>query len=94
MSADSIAAACRVSVRHLDRLFEREGTALMRHVWQRRLVRCYRDLTDSGMQGRSISEIAFAVGFNDLSHFSRAYRARYGCSPRDTRRGCLGGDRV
>jgi AraC family transcriptional activator of tynA and feaB len=32
-----------------------------------------------------IGAIAFATGFNDLSHFSRAYRARYGLSPRATR---------
>jgi class 3 adenylate cyclase len=43
------------------------------------------DLTDPAMRGRPVGEIAFAAGFNDLSHFSRAYRARYGCAPRDAR---------
>jgi transcriptional regulator GlxA family with amidase domain len=46
---------------------------------------CHRDLTDPAMRHRSISEIAFAAGFNDLSHFSRSYRARYGLLPRETR---------
>jgi AraC-like DNA-binding protein len=30
---------------------------------------------------RSISEIAFAVGYNTHTHFSRIFRDRYGCSP-------------
>jgi len=86
LSGERIAAACGVSVRHLNRLFAREGTSLMQYVWERRLARCRRDLTDSTMSHRSISEIALAAGFKDLAHFSRAYRVRYGRSARDDRR--------
>jgi AraC-like DNA-binding protein len=86
LSAERIAGVCRISARHLSRLFEREGTSPMRYVWDRRLTRCHRDVTDPAMRGRPVGEIAFAAGFNDLSHFSRAYRARYGCAPRDARR--------
>jgi AraC-like DNA-binding protein len=86
LSPERIAAECRISARHLNRLFEREGTSLMRYVWDRRLTRCHRSVTDPAMRGRLVGEIAFAAGFNDLSHFSRAYRARYGCAPRDARR--------
>jgi AraC-like DNA-binding protein len=85
LSGERIATACGVSVRHLNRLFAREGTSLMHHVWERRLARCRRDLTDTAMAHRSIGEIALAAGFKDLSHFSRAYRARYGLSARDDR---------
>lgn len=83
LSVEGIAKACRLSTRHLNRLFEREGTPLMHYVWGRRLARCHRDLTDQAMRKRPVSDIAFSAGFNDLSHFSRAYRARYGCTPRD-----------
>jgi AraC-like DNA-binding protein len=38
------------------------------------------------MRHRHIGDIAFAAGFNDLSHFSRAYRARYGCAPTAARK--------
>jgi AraC-like DNA-binding protein len=31
----------------------------------------------------SITNVAFSVGFNDLSHFSRAFAKRYGRSPRN-----------
>jgi hypothetical protein len=33
LSAERIAGECGLSVRHLNRLFEREGTSLMRYVW-------------------------------------------------------------
>jgi AraC-like DNA-binding protein len=85
LSGERIAAGCKISVRHLNRLFAAEGMSLMAHVWERRLTRCHRDLTSPAVRGRSITEIAFAAGFLDLSHFSRAYRARYGCTPRDAR---------
>jgi AraC family transcriptional regulator, positive regulator of tynA and feaB len=85
LSADRIAAVCGVSVRHLNRLFARDGTSLMQYVWERRLERCRLALTDPRMAHRPISEIALAAGFRDLSHFSRAYRTRYGRSPRNER---------
>ncbi len=85
LSTDSIAGACRISMRHLNRLFEQEKTSPMRFVWQRRLARSHRDLSDPAMRGRTVSEIAFGAGFNSLAHFSRAYRACYGCAPRESR---------
>lgn len=85
LSAERIAGECRISVRHLNRLFANERTSLMAHVWERRLLRCHRGLTNPAMRGRSISEIAFDAGYKDLSHFSRTYRTRYGRSPRDSR---------
>jgi AraC-like DNA-binding protein len=34
---------------------------------------------------RSISNIAYGCGFNDAAHFSRAFRARFGCAARELR---------
>jgi AraC-like DNA-binding protein len=85
LSAERIAAESRLSIRHLNRLFAREETSLMHYVWQRRLTHCRRALTDPTRRHQSITDIAFSTGFNDLSHFSRAYSAHYGCTPRDTR---------
>lgn len=56
LSAERIAGSCRLSSRHLSRLFEREGTSLMRYVWERRLVHCHRNLTDPAMRVRTVSE--------------------------------------
>ena len=33
-----------------------------------------------------ISQIAYNVGFNDLSYFNRTFRRRYGVRPTDLRR--------
>jgi AraC-like DNA-binding protein len=35
--------------------------------------------------GETISAIAYAVGFADLSHFNRSSRRRYDCTPSDVR---------
>ncbi|MGW9499321.1 helix-turn-helix domain-containing protein [Streptomyces prasinus] len=46
---------------------------------------CHRDLTDPRLRSRSIRAIATRWGFVDAAHFSRAFRAAYGVSPRDHR---------
>jgi AraC-like DNA-binding protein len=40
-------------------------------------------LEDPGAMPRRIIDIAYAVGFGDLSNFNRAFRARFGCTPSD-----------
>jgi AraC family transcriptional regulator, positive regulator of tynA and feaB len=82
-----VAAAVGLSPRYINELFSAEGTSLMRHIWQRRLENCRREMLEPLHAGHRISEIAWRWGFNDLSHFSRAFRQRYGCSPRELRGG-------
>lgn len=77
--------AVGLSSRYVNDLFEDEGKSLMRYVWQRRLEKCRQDLEDPAHTGRHLSEIAYRWGFNDLSHFSRTFRERFGCSPREYR---------
>jgi AraC-like DNA-binding protein len=72
-----------LSARYINDLFKDEHTSLMRYVWRRRLECCRRDMLDLAHRGHRISDIAFRWGFNDLSHFSRAFRQYAGCSPRD-----------
>ena len=80
-----IAAALGVSARYLNKLFESEQTSLMRYVLARRLERCREDLLDPACIALSVSDIALRWGFNDLSHFSRVFRTRFGVSPRECR---------
>jgi AraC-like DNA-binding protein len=42
-------------------------------------------LTDRRFAGRTITEIAFEAGFNDLSYFNRTFRRRYSATPSDVR---------
>jgi AraC-like DNA-binding protein len=75
----------RISTRYLNMLFADADSSASRWIWQRRLEHCERDLLDPRYTGRTISEIAYSWGFNDLTHFSRSFKARYGISPRDYR---------
>ncbi len=87
LDTDMVVSGTGLSSRYINDLFKDEATSLMRHVWMRRLEHCRKDMLDPVHCGHRISEIAFRWGFNDLSHFSRAFRQMYGCSPRELRCG-------
>lgn len=76
LGPQSIAAELGISVRSLHLLYSRRGATVSRHILERRLERCRRDLVIE--QRASITEIAFRWGFNDMAHFSRAFRRQYG----------------
>jgi AraC-like DNA-binding protein len=76
-----------VSVRSLARLFKSRGSTVEEVIWQRRLDAARHDLLDCRLAQRKITEIAFARGFSDLSHFSRRFAEAYGQSPRKFRSG-------
>jgi AraC-like DNA-binding protein len=83
------AAAMGISPRYVNALLESENESFGRYVLARRLEACRRHLADPALAHRQITEIAFAWGFNDPSHFSRSFKDRFGISPRDYRTGKL-----
>jgi AraC-like DNA-binding protein len=78
-----IADAVGLSSRYLHSLFADEPMQLMQWVWTERLERCRKALACHEGSGRSVSAVAYSWGFNDASHFSRAFRKRYGVCPRE-----------
>jgi AraC-like DNA-binding protein len=74
--------ALGISLRLVHRLFAESGTSFGRFLLERRLEACRRSLDDPAARERTISDIAFACGFNELSHFSRAFKAHFGEAPR------------
>jgi len=50
-----------------------------------RLQQALKLLSESGGGAQRISDIALQVGFSDVSHFNRLFRARFGDSPRNVR---------
>ncbi|GAA3001965.1 helix-turn-helix domain-containing protein [Actinokineospora diospyrosa] len=82
-----IAAAVHVSPRQLYRLFETEGTTVAKWIRDRRLERCRADLLAT--QDTGVSVVGARWGIPDSSYFSRVFRQRYGCAPRDYRRSGL-----
>jgi len=86
LSLEHIAERQALSVRYLNKLFEREGISTAKWIRMRRLERCRTDLESAEFRKRAISEIAYSHGFNDISSFNRAFKAHFGVSPNSLRR--------
>jgi AraC-like DNA-binding protein len=87
LSVAAVAARRGVSPRYVHKLFEGTAATFSQFVLEQRLIRAYRMLTDPRRAGETVSTVAFAVGFGDLSYFNRTFRRRYGATPSDVRRG-------
>ena len=81
LTIEKIASHTNLSVAHIYRLFKSQSMSPSEYLWSERLARCKRDLSDPTLRRQSVSQIAFRWGFNDASHFSKAFRQRYGISP-------------
>ncbi|MEJ8848684.1 helix-turn-helix domain-containing protein [Variovorax rhizosphaerae] len=86
LSIGNLAARLGMSTGHIHRLFRNEPVTAAQYLWERRLDACSRDLLEPRLAGRPVAEIAYDRGFNDAAHFSRAFRERFGSSPREWRR--------
>jgi AraC family transcriptional activator of tynA and feaB len=73
-----------VSTRHLHKMFSRSGTTFGGYVTSERLERVRCELMSMSTRA-PISELAFRWGFSDLSTFNRAFKRRFGVSPRSLR---------
>jgi AraC-like DNA-binding protein len=87
LSVDAIAASHRLTARYVQMLFEDEGTTFTSFVREQRLSRARTMLVSPRFDHKRIGEIAYEVGFNDLSYFVRAFRRQFGVSPGEARRG-------
>ena len=85
LSVAEIAARLRLSPSTLHRAWAGEPCSISDWIWAQRLDAARRELCDPACAARSVSQIAYAWGFSDAAHFSRAFRARFGCTPRELR---------
>ena len=85
LSPALIAAAHRISVRALHKLWEAEDDTVTASIRRRRLERCRQDLLDSGLRSRPVGAVGARWGFRDPATFSRAFRAAYGLPPAEYR---------
>ena len=84
LSATWVGGRLGLSERSVQRLFAGAGTTFSDLVRSKRLDRA-RQLLQEPVP-RRITEVAFTVGFGDLSYFNRAFRQRFGCAPSDLMR--------
>jgi AraC-like DNA-binding protein len=72
-----------ISLRYVQKLFTERGTTCTQFLYSLRLdwaAQLLRRRAHVG-KGRSLSEIAYACGYRDYSHFARHFRRRFGFSP-------------
>ena len=85
----AIATAIGVSPRYVQMLFAADGTTPSAFIQDQRLKLAAERLRRP--DAPCITEVAMAVGFNDLTHFGRAFRRRYAVAPREYRDGARSG---
>jgi AraC-like DNA-binding protein len=85
-TVNQLAAELGVSLSQIHRVFAHSGVTASAWLWNRRLEGCADDLHDVAAARRSMGDIALSWGFNDLSHFSHAFKKRFGTSPKEWRK--------
>jgi len=82
LTAEIVAQDQHISRRRLDQLMhEACGHSIACHLWSRRLELAAVDLRDPAKVPLSAAQIAFANGFEDAAHFTRAFKKRFGRTP-------------
>ncbi len=85
LSPARIAATFRMTPRNLHLVFSRGGETLCQYIQRRRLEECARLLADPAQLGRTISDVAFDLGFSSLTHFGKVFREQFGSTPSEYR---------
>ncbi len=82
LTAEVVAQDQHISRRRLDQLMhDAFGHSIASHLWSRRLEQAAADLRDPHRSDLSIAQIAFANGFEDAAHFTRAFKRKYRITP-------------
>ena len=80
-----IAAELGISVRSLYRMFARQGLVVAQYIKHRRLDLCAQALRTAPERQKLVT-IGHDWGFSDHSHFSTAFKSRFGVSPSEYRK--------
>jgi len=80
-SPQALADHLHVSVRTVHKRFEAAQTSFRRTLVELRLEAARRALSDPRCETLAVTQIAYGVGFNDLSHFTKIFRSKFGMPP-------------
>ncbi|WP_162246076.1 helix-turn-helix domain-containing protein [Variovorax sp. Root318D1] len=81
LDAEAVANHVAMSLRNLNRMFEKYERSVTQWIWQERLALAQRKLADAAYASRSIGDIALDCGFSTQAHFAREFKQRYGLTP-------------
>jgi len=81
LDVDMVSRAVGLSTRYIHKLFSSEPEPLMKWVWAERIEGACKDIEQTALRRKAISQIGFSWGFSGAAHFSRSFRNRYGVSP-------------
>jgi AraC-like DNA-binding protein len=81
-SSTRLAEEMGISRRYVDTIFADANSTFGKTLLEKRLDRCRALFCDPRTNHRSVTDIAFESGFNDLSHFSKRFREKFGIAPR------------
>lgn len=84
LTVTRVAQGLGVTPRYVQMVFAALGVTPLTYIRTQRLRRAAQRLR-RGDGADSITALAFDLGFNDLSHFSRAFKAQFGVGPREYR---------
>jgi AraC-like DNA-binding protein len=82
-----VAAQTGISLRYLQKLFTQRGSTCVEYIYSFRLDQAARLLQRRASLGNGqppLSQIAYASGFRDYTHFARKFRHRFGHPPGKT----------
>jgi AraC-like DNA-binding protein len=83
----AVADAIGISRRHLHGVFAQAGSTFGALLIDMRLARASEMLRDRRFRGYGAGDVAWSCGFANASHFARRFRAKYGVSPVNYRKG-------
>lgn len=81
LTASLIGRRLGFSARYVHLLLEDTGLSFSEYILQRRLYRAAQMIQDPANDGIKIADVAYGVGFADISYFNRSFRRQYGDTP-------------
>ena len=83
ISPREVAAEAGISLRYLQKLFTVRGSTCGHYICSARLDHAARLIERRALMktGQPLSDIAYACGFRDYTHFARGFRQRFGTAP-------------
>jgi AraC family transcriptional regulator, positive regulator of tynA and feaB len=94
ISPREVAAETGISLRYLQKLFTLRGSTCSHFISSLRLDHAARLIERRALMktGQPLSDIAYACGFRDYTHFARGFRQRFGTTPGAVGAGATGDD--